>query len=142
MRRMMIRMTSAALGVALFCSAPVAIGSQEPENAPPKIVNVTVTTAPESRPPILWPLYGTFAMLEAYDGYSTIRGVGNGASESNPLVVGLSQRPALFWTLKAATVAATTYSAERLWRRHHKKGAIAIMIIANGAMAAVAVNNA
>jgi len=95
-----------------------------------------------SRPAMLMPLYVGNIALQAYDGYSTLRGVHEGVPETNPLVGGLASRPAAFWAMKAASAATSILLTERLWRQHHAKQAVVWMIITNGAMAAVAARNA
>jgi hypothetical protein len=134
-------------GVLLSLAAPVA--AQEPgrpDDQAPRIVLTAPVAAPvlpaPSRPAALVPLYAGLSVLQGYDGYSTIRGVRDGLAETNPLVGGLASRPALLWSLKAGSTAASIYLAEQYWRDHHPKKAIVSMIVANGLMAAVAARNA
>ena len=92
------------------------------------------------RPAALPALYVSFAVLQAFDAYSTRQGLARGASETNTLMNGVVGTPA-FWALKAATTAGAVVAAEHLWKTN-KAGAIAVMIIANGVTAAVAARNA
>ena len=88
-------------------------------------------------------LYVGLAGLQAYDGYSTLRGVGQGvAHETNPIVGGLASQPVALWTLKAVSTVTSIYFAEQLWRQHHRTQAVVMMVVANGMMAAVAAHNA
>jgi hypothetical protein len=95
-----------------------------------------------TRPASLPVLYATLAGLEAYDGYSTLRGVSSGANETNPLVGGLARQPAVFWTIKAVTTGASILFAEQLWRQNHRTQAVVLMILTNGAMGVIAARNA
>jgi hypothetical protein len=91
-----------------------------------------------ARPAVLPALYAALAATEAFDGYSTQRGLANGARELNPLSQG---GHAGFWTMKAIGTAVPIVLAERMWKTN-KVAAIATMVVANGVMAAVAANNA
>jgi hypothetical protein len=94
-----------------------------------------------SRPSILPVLYATFIGLEAYDGYSTLKGTKQGASESNPLLRGFTDKPGAVWAVKGGAAFASIYFAERLWRSHHRGEAIVVMTVSNGIMAAIAARN-
>lgn len=104
-------------------------------------IQITVP-AEATRPAALPPLYVALAGLQAYDGYSTLRGVQAGARETNPLVGGMARQPIAFWTVKALSTVSSIYFAEQLWRQHKKTQAIVTMVVANGVMAAVAARNA
>jgi len=101
-----------------------------------------VTAPPPARPQALPALYVSLAALQAYDGYSTVRGVAAGARETNPLVGGLAGQPVAFWTLKAASTAFSVFLAEQYWRDGHRTKAVVTMVAANALMAAVAARNA
>jgi hypothetical protein len=94
------------------------------------------------RGPVLAPMYASLIGLQAYDGYSTNRGLQNGATESNAAIGAVSRHPAAVWAAKGATAFASIYVAERLWRQHRRGQAIVLMVVSNGIMAAVAANNA
>jgi hypothetical protein len=94
-----------------------------------------------SRPPTLPALYVSLGGLQAYDGYSTVHGVKNGARESNVLLGGLAGNPAAFWAIKGGSTALSIFMAERLWRSHHRAEAIVTMVVANSVMAAIAARN-
>lgn len=94
-----------------------------------------------TRPSALAGLYVSLAGLQAYDAYSTSRGLAAGAREANPLVRSAAGNSAMFWTLKAATTALPMMMAERMWKKN-RVGAVVVMVLANSAAAAVAVNNA
>jgi Domain of unknown function (DUF5658) len=111
------------------------------ESAPP----LKLVTPPASFPTgrlALSSLYAGFAALQVYDVYSTNKAINAGALEANPAMRGLVQKPLLFIGLKAGITAGSIYQAERLWRSHHRAGAIALMAGANGIMMAVAAHNA
>ena len=133
--------------LALITSAPAFAADQfaavQKEEDQHPLVFASVTTEPATvRPVLLMPMYLGLTSLQAYDGYSTYRGIRAGGSEQNPLVGGLANQPAAFWTLKAVSTISTIYYAEQLWRNHHPAQAIVLLVVANGAMAAVAAHNA
>jgi hypothetical protein len=110
-----------------------------PEEGAPRI---ELASPEATRPSALPAMYVSFAGLQAYDGYSTLRGVRGGAAEIDPLVGGLASQPAAFWTLKALSTVTTIYFAEQLWRQHKRGQAIMTMVVAHGVMGAVAARNA
>jgi uncharacterized protein DUF5658 len=95
-----------------------------------------------ARGPALPGLYGSLISLQVYDGYSTSRGLQQGAAESNGLMASLATHPAQLWALKGATALTSIYMAEQLWRQHRRGAAIALMVASNAIMAGVAANNA
>ena len=107
------------------------------EGAPRIEINIPKATRPSALPA----MYVSLAGLQAYDGYSTTRGVKNGATEANPLVGSLASQPAAFWTVKALSTVTTIYFAEQLWRQHKRGQAIMTMVVANAVMGAVAAHN-
>lgn len=127
-------------GVLTFSAAGAVAAQGEQPPAPGPRIQIFMPVA--SRPMILPPLYVGLAVLQAYDGYTTTRGIRLGARETNPFVGGLADRPVLFWSVKAASTAVSIYFAERLWREHHPTEAIMMMIVADSVMAVVAARNA
>ena len=107
------------------------------EGAPRIQINIPQAT----RPSVLPAMYVSLAGLQAYDGYSTLRGVRAGATEANPLVGGLAGQPAAFWAVKALSTVTTIYFAEQLWRQRKRGQAIVTMVAANAVMGAVAAHN-
>jgi uncharacterized protein DUF5658 len=87
-------------------------------------------------------LYVGLAGLNAFDAYSTNRGLSQGAIEANPLMRAATGNPATVWAVKAGVTAVSITLAERLWRQHRRGSAIAVMVISNGMMAVVAARNA
>src|SRR5262245_11875669 len=87
-------------------------------------------------------MYGSLAVLQAYDVYSTKKAMASGAIERNPLLQGTVANRAAFIGLKVAMTAGPIYEAEKLWRNHHRLGAIALMAASNGIMMGVAAHNA
>jgi hypothetical protein len=119
-----------------FAQDEVRSDSKE-EGAPRIQINIPQATRPSALPA----MYVSLAGLQAYDGYSTLRGVRAGATEANPLVGGLAGQPAAFWTVKALSTVTTIYFAEQLWRQHKRGQAIVTMVAANAVMGAVAAHN-
>jgi hypothetical protein len=95
-----------------------------------------------SRGAALPSLYGSLIVLQAYDGYSTGRGLRNGAVESNGLMASLATHPGSLWAVKGASAFTSIYIAERLWRKQRRGSAIALMLVSNAIMVGVAANNA
>jgi Domain of unknown function (DUF5658) len=102
---------------------------------------IQITSPEPTRPTALPAMYVSLAGLQAYDGFATLHGVRAGATETNPLVGGLAQQPAAFWTVKALSTVTTIYFAEQLWRQNKRKQAIITMVVANAVMGAVAARN-
>jgi len=96
---------------------------------------------PAGRPGVLPALYVSLAALQAFDAYSTTRGLSGGAQEGNPLMQHVAGNTAGFIALKAATTVVPMVLAERMWK-HNKVGAITLMVVANGVAAAISANNA
>ena len=126
----MFRSALVALLAATFAAGPVFAAD------PP----ASLAATPLERPAALPVLYTTLAGLQIYDGYSTLSGRARGAREANPLMQWMTASPARFWTVKAATTAASIVVAERLWK-HNKAGAIATMAAVNGVAVMVAARN-
>lgn len=97
---------------------------------------------PAARGTVLPSLYAGLIGLEVYDGYSTTRGLSQGATESNPLQGAITSRQATLWAVKGGAAFVSIYVAERLWRQHRRGQAIALMVVSNGLMAATAASNA
>jgi hypothetical protein len=87
-------------------------------------------------------LEGQLAGLQAYDMYSTLTALKRGCREANPVMGGLVAHAPAFIALKAGLSVASIYSAERMWRQHHRVRAIVMIALSNGLMTAVAVHNA
>ena len=86
-------------------------------------------------------MYVSLGVLQAYDVYSTATALRHGAVERNPLLQNTVGNRALFIGLKVAMTAGPVYEAEKLWRNHHRIGAIALMAASNGIMMGVAAHN-
>ena len=95
-----------------------------------------------SRPQTLPALYVSLSALQIYDGYSTLKGVNDGAREGNSIVAGFAGNPTAVWTIKAGSTACAIYFAEHLWRTHRRGQAIAVMLASNTVMSVVAARNA
>jgi heme A synthase len=94
----------------------------------------------EARPRPLVPLYVAFAVLQGLDGATTVRALGRGAVEANPLLGGVAGNPAALFAAKAGTAVGSILLTERLWKRN-RVAAIALMVALNGAYAAVVAHN-
>jgi hypothetical protein len=95
-----------------------------------------------TRPALLLPLYAGNIVLEGFDTYSTLAALQKRGVEQNPLVAGLAGSPATFIAVKGGLTVLSIVAAERLWKSGHRVGAVAAVALANGMMAAVAINNA
>lgn len=91
---------------------------------------------------VLRSLHVGLGLAQAYDVYSTTHALRRGAIEVNPLLQNTVASRAAFIGLKIAMTAGPIYEAEKLWRSHHRVGAIALMAAANGIMMGVAKHNA
>jgi hypothetical protein len=95
----------------------------------------------DSRGALLPALYVSLAALNAYDAYSTTKGLSLGAGEGNAMMRSVAGRPALLWAVKGGVTAGSVFIAERLWKKNNKVGAVAVMLATNGMMATVAARN-
>jgi hypothetical protein len=95
----------------------------------------------EARGALLPALYVSLAALNAYDAYSTTRGLSLGAAEGNAMMGSVAGRPAVLWAVKGGATAGSVYIAERLWKKNNKVGAVVVMLATNGMMATVAARN-
>lgn len=93
-----------------------------------------------SRPPILLPLYISYAALNGLDADSTLRAVRAGASEANPLMSPFAGNTTATIAVKAGFAAVTIAGIEKL-RKKHPRAAIVFMVIATSAYAIVAAHN-
>jgi len=142
---------SAAILVAALCLAPRAAFAADDKpadekkdvaaSAPPMLI-LSVTKEPERgpRPAMLKGLYAASIGLQAFDGYSTYVGLRRGSLELNPAMQ--SATPTTLVVAKATMTLTTIAIADQLWRQHHRGQAIAVMLISNGLMTAVAAKNA
>ena len=95
---------------------------------------------PLRRPPALLPLYITFATLQMLDAHSTTKALQNGGVEANPVVASFAGNTGALYATKIATVAATVFIGEKLWRKN-RFGAIMTMMAINSAYAVVVRHN-
>ena len=102
---------------------------------------VKLEEAHATRPAVLPVLYAGFVALEAYDGYTTSRGLAAGRAELNPFVRWAVDHPLSLWALKGAAAAGSIYVAERLWRGKRRGQAITVMVLSNAIIGIVAVRN-
>lgn len=81
----------------------------------------------------------TLGALQGMDYYTTQKGLGLGAHETNPIV--RNSTKGTFLAMKAGSTAVTILIAEKMWKRN-KAGAIALMLATNIAYGAVVAHNA
>lgn len=82
-------------------------------------------------------LYASYGVLHGLDTYSTRKAIDNGAREANPLMDNGTGRN----LATRAVLAAATMGAVKLIAKKNKKAAVVAMVVLNGTMAAVVVNN-
>lgn len=114
-----------------------------PEPPPPAAADPVIlppTWLTPKRPPALPAMYVSLGAMQALDIYTTLRAVGAGAREQNPVVARLGGHAAAMAAYKAVTTAGTIFAAERMWKKN-RVGAVVVMAIANGVTAAVAARN-
>jgi hypothetical protein len=86
-------------------------------------------------------LYVSLAGLNAVDAYTTMKGLSAGATEANPLMKAVVGNSTAFLAVKGGVTAGSILVAERLWKSNRRAQAIAVMVVTNGMMAAVAARN-
>lgn len=91
---------------------------------------------------VLTSLYGSLAGFHAYDAYSTLRGVGQGARELNPMMQVASGNAVAMVAFKSGMAAVSIVMAERLWRQNRRSRAVMVMLLTNGILATVSARNA
>lgn len=92
------------------------------------------------RPGAVQMMYGTLAVLQGLDVYSTYRSLNRGASEVNPVLRKAAGSQAAMVAVKALSTAGSIYFAERAWKKN-RKGAVVLMAVVNGVTAAVVARN-
>jgi hypothetical protein len=132
----------AALFTTVVSVTPAFAGEIAPAPEAQPIRIASNVPAPASRGAALPILYASYGALQAFDGFSTLEGIRNGAVEGNSLMTGTVQQPASVWAIKAATAGAAIGVAEKLWRSNRRAQAIVVMVAANSVMATVAARNA
>lgn len=150
----MFRTVASSFVLLLLMSAGSAMAADEVVPAPAtseklvvrslnEVVTPSVFQAPRaaSRGAFLPSLYVGLAGLNAYDAYTTTKGVARGATESNGLLRGAAGSPAAIWAIKGGVTAGSILLSERLWRSGHRAQAIGMMVAANSVMAAVGARN-
>ena len=92
---------------------------------------------PASSSPTLKVLFGSYAVVQGMDVYSTIKAKQNGAREMNPMMDGGSLQMV---GMKLASTA-VSYAVVQKLAKKNRKAAIVTMVVLNGLTAAVAANN-
>jgi hypothetical protein len=88
----------------------------------------------------LLPLYASTVLLQALDVHSTLRVLGHGGGEGNPLMQGVVSNRGVFVAAKAGVAAASIFAASRIAKRS-KVGAIITLVGLNSAYAFVVSHN-
>lgn len=138
-------LTSALTSALATAPAPSLSGTPwaiEPDQveAPPVDVRESATPRSRPRPGVLLPLYLSFGALQVADAYSTLRAVGAGATELNPVFRQAVHRPAAFVALKAGMAASTVLLTEK-FRASHPTGAVVLMVVLNSVYATLVTHN-
>jgi Domain of unknown function (DUF5658) len=92
------------------------------------------------RPAALPALYASTALLQALDAHSTMKAIGAGAHEANPMMKGVAGNKGALLAVKAGVAGATIFMAEKMWRRN-PVGAVAMMAVVNSVNAFVVAHN-
>ena len=122
-------------------STAAAISAVSPALPAPPVVQVARRGTQTGRSIVLPSLYVSLSALQAYDVYTTLSGMRQGAVEANPMMQGIVGNPAAFIALKAGVTGASIYMAERLWKDKKRTQAVLLMVASNGLMAYVAHHN-
>jgi hypothetical protein len=131
-----------SIGVQPTLSAAIASEAASVPLASSSAAVVPSEWRPIRRPSVLPALYVGSALLQAFDAYSTLKAVGMGATEANPVMKGAASNPLALIGVKATVTAASIMAAERMWKNHNRVGAIATMAASNAFMGFVAMHNA
>ncbi|MEO5897232.1 MAG: DUF5658 family protein [Vicinamibacterales bacterium] len=123
------------------------------EGAPAILATPTLADAPQTRPiemamprggsgstSVRRSMYVSFAALQVMDIMSTTKALAGGATEANPVMSGMVNNKAGFYSIKAATAISTVFFAERLGKNHPRRAAI-MMAVLNVGYAAVVAHN-
>jgi hypothetical protein len=142
----LVVLTSTATAMAADTVTPVAaIGAEAAieQTAPlhALVFEALKTPSVATRGTLLPSLYVSLAGLNAYDAYSTLKGVARGASESNGVIGGAAGSSTAMWAIKGGVTAGSIVLSERLWRSGRRAQAIGMMVASNAVMAAVGAHN-
>ena len=111
-----------------------AVAAEDAAEPPARVVSE------RTRPLALPPLYGSFAALQILDVHSTLRALGNGGREANPIMRGAAGSPAAMLAIKMGATATTIYATERLWKKN-RVAAIVLMATLNSAYSVIVAHN-
>lgn len=95
----------------------------------------------DARRPLVLALYAGAAVVQAYDGITTMKVLNTGGYEANPMMQAITKNEKTLIAAKLGATAATIIGTESLWRNHHRWAAVLVGVAANGAMAAVVNHN-
>ena len=114
---------------------------QFPINPPQPLHFPPVPPSRPERPAALMPLYASFATLQGLDVYTTRRALDRGAQEANPLMRAAVERDSTMIAMKAAGSVVSIWATERLWKKKHRKLAVACGVLLNVVSGLVVMNN-
>jgi len=140
-------MTRLAALIVLIVMLPLAPAFAADEQAGTPSANLVWGGSVAPRPAVsgskvLPTLYAGYAVLQAYDIYSTRQALKRGAVEANPLMQGVVGNTGAFVAVKAGVATGTILAAERLWKNDKKAAAIGVMVASTAVSAIVAGRNA
>ena len=118
---------------------PTVTPASDPRLARGSVVDL-VKAVQISRPKVLIPLYASMSVLQGLDAVSTVRALGAGGREANPLMAPLVGSPSSMLALKAGVAGSMIYASERLWKQN-RKAAVLLLIGTNVGYAAVVSHN-
>jgi hypothetical protein len=144
-----LRIAALSVSIAAFPSTArtqtdepeVPVAPTLPASLPPASLTAPAPAAPSVRPGALLPLYGSLIGLQALDFESTIRAIGSGGRESNPLLQSVVGQPKALLAVKAGATGLIIFACERLRQEKHPAAAVILMIGINSAYAIVVAHN-
>jgi len=120
---------------------PAEVGQFQGPSLPPDVPIVQPYRRIETGDsPLLMSLYVSTALTQALDIHSTLKALGRGGVETNPMLSGLTGNKAAFIAVKSAVAAGSIFAARRLAKRN-KVAAIVSMVAINTAYGFVAYHN-
>ena len=130
---------SSVTSTVLFPATPVTTASAQAATPLTSISRSARFDGP-SRPAALPALYASTALLQALDAHSTMKAIGAGAHEANPVMKGVAGNKGALLAVKAGVAGATIFMAEKMWKRN-PVGAVAMMAVVNSVNAFVVAHN-
>lgn len=112
---------------------------------PVALVDTATVIGPAERrgddhPLFTWSLILSTALAQSADTHSTLKALGAGGGEGNPIVEPFTAHRSSLIAFKAGVAAATIFAINRLGKRH-RTAAVLLMVAINSGYAAVAMHN-